>query len=342
MCYYALESESFLMPQIHSVEKGQGLFLKVSLSAAVFLWSGSAYAQGSAQNVGDMITRVGDEFGRILPDLIWTGCLLVAVFLVATGLGRLIEMSNSGRDGMGKDVLLRLFGGGFLAGLPFMVGNVASTFYDRRLDGWGSAGINAENPNACMTPAGGSIPFSCVAENIALNVAKPGTLVLFGLAFVAGTYLVGSGFYKLAVSQAQGNNAEAKAWMPRVVFGAVLSQLPPLIAAVAITLGYGNSVITSNGLQQVAGPSLSISGPGGMSPMEMNSLLGNIFLICVFFGVLSVWRGLSKLRSYAEGAEREGVGMAMTHILGGVMLVNIKTTICFVVMTFMGNGMGFC
>jgi hypothetical protein len=315
--------------------------LLLVLMATLFATS-PAMAERASQTVGGMFTQVGNEFRNILPDLVLAGSLLLSVFLVATGLARLVEMSNGGRDGLGKDATMRLLGGGFLASVPLMLGSISSTFFGQRLDGWGSAGIQAASPNTCFVPTGGGIPFGCVAENIAINVAKPGTLVLFGLAFVAGAYLVASGLYKLAVSQGQGNQTEAKTWLPRVIFGALLAQLPPLIGTIAFTLGYSSSIINVSGLQQVAAPSLSIPGPTGMSSVELNSLLGNIFMICVLFGVLAVWRGISKLRSFSEGQDREGIGMAMTHIVGGVMLTNVKMTICFVMGTFMGNGLGFC
>ena len=316
--------------------------LSLAVLMALLLTTSPAVAQNVNQTVGGMFTQVGNEFGRILPDLVLAASLLLSVFLVATGLARLVEMSNGGREGLGKDASMRLLGGGFLASVPLMLGSISTTFFGQKLDGWGSADIQAATPNACFVPTGGGIPFGCVAENIAMNVAKPGTLVLFGLAFVAGTYLVASGLYKLAVSQGQGNQAEAKTWLPRVIFGALLAQIPPLIGTIAFTLGYSSSIINVSGLQQVAAPSLSIPGPNGMSSVELNSMLGNIFMICVLFGVLAVWRGIAKLRSFSEGQEREGIGMAMTHIVGGVMLTNVKMTICFVMGTFMGNGMGFC
>ena len=309
--------------------------------AILMSWCSTALAQtgGTASSLGGVVTNVGNSFGPAVMFLLTGGCLLVGVFFVGSGLVRMIDISG-GREGTGKDAMFRLVGGGLLTAMPYVAFSAAATLFGDSPSSFSPNGVVEGATEACLTPAGGTPPMICVARNVANNLARPAISVVVGLAYVTGLWLIASALHKVAISQGQGGHQEGKGWVPRLVFGAVLTQLAPFISAIAGTLGYGAGVMGGQGLQPVAAPSLSWTGASSATISEFTELFANLSIICVMFGALAVWRGISKLRGHAEGTERDGIGGGMTHIVGGVMLANAQTTICLVARTFFG--VGFC
>ena len=285
-----------------------------------------------------MITSLGTDLAAPVSTLLMAGSLLLGIFLIGTGLMRMVDIGG-GREGTAKDSLFRMMGGAVLSALPFMAMGIGATLFGGNPEGFNPSGITAPDPSACLSTSGSGVPLTCVAKNIANNLAKPATSVLMGLAYLSGLFLIATALHKLATSQGQGHHQEAKVWAPRLLFGGLLTQMPPFIASIARTLGYDTSVVGASGMTQVASPSLSMGGSSSISG-DMTELLGHIFVICMMFGVLAVWRGIGKLRGYAEGTEREGVGAGVTHIVGGVLLANAQFTICAVSRTFVGSS--FC
>ncbi len=305
--------------------------------AILISWSSGAMAQTGS--LGGVVTGLGNGFGPSVMFLLTAGSLLLGVFFVGSGLTRLIDISG-GREGTGKDAFMRIVGGGMLTALPYMAFSVAATLFGDNPGSFSPNGVVEGTTESCLTAAGTSPPMTCVAKNVANNLARPTISVVVGLAYVSGLWLIATALHKIAISQGQGGQHESKGWLPRLIFGSLLTQLAPFISAIAGTLGYGAGVLTGQGLQPVAAPSLSWTGAGSATISEFTELFSNLSIICVMFGALSVWRGISKLRGHAEGSEREGIGMGMTHIIGGVMLANAQATLCFVAKTFLGTG--FC
>jgi hypothetical protein len=302
-------------------------------AAAASLAAGQAHAQSS---LGNLVGHVADDIWQPFWILLLGGAFILGMWLVATGLGKLRE-GGHGHHGSGHtEGIARVVGGALLIGLPDTLGYGIGTFYSTVTGhSMGSAAIGGTTD--CTT--GGGV--TCVAQNVAQNLVPVFVEVSFGLFFLFGAYLIASAIHELATSHAAGHKQGAKGALTRAFMGALCCNIPYLFSAIEGTLGItGGSIITSG--FDTSSSMLSYSGGSSSVLANYSQLIGFVFQILVMFGVMSVWKGITYLRAYAEGNERGGAGPGLTHVVGGALLANAKYTTCVVATTFIGNSLGFC
>jgi hypothetical protein len=302
-------------------------------AAAATMVSGQAHAQNS---LGNFVGHIADDIWQPFWILLLGGAFILGMWLVATGLGKLKE-GGHGHQGNGHmEGIARIIGGALLIGLPDTLGAGIFSFYGT-VSGhaMGSATIGATTD--CT--AGGGV--TCVAQNVAQNLVPVFVEVSFGLFFLFGAYLIASAVHELATSHAAGQRQGAKGALTRAFMGALCCNIPYLFAAIEGTMGITGGTIITNGFD-TGSSMLTYNGGSNGVLANYSQLIGFVFQILVMFGVMSVWKGITYLRAYAEGNERGGAGPGLTHVLGGALLANAKYTTCIVATTFIGNNLGFC
>lgn len=311
------------------------LALAISLAAVV-------PEAAASDTIGGVIASVGRD--TILPvmALLWGGSTVVGIYLVASGGMKIVQ--HVGREEIPyREILGRLLGGGAIHAFWFTVGASPVTlfgFADPQLGvAGGSATAGALAGGNCITDRGGGL--TCMAANFSSNVVPTFMVVAWGLAMLWGAWLVITGVHALATQSERGGSNTSNPF-PRMIYGGLLIQLPFFIASVSRTMGYSNPVVGGSGFISNTA-NLAYRPPGGIPMLDQwAQLIGHVFVIMAMFGVIAVWKGIAYLKAGAEGEQRGVVGAGLTHIIGGAMLVNSKTTTCFVMNTMIGTGLNFC
>lgn len=308
---------------------------------------GTATPAHATSSVGGMISTLATNITSPFSLLIVGFGFLLGVTLIAGGLMKLAH-AGDGQRSTTADGVLRMIGGSLLIGLPPMIVVGVSTFYGAGGSGiQSSAAVTLADPANCMTLTGQSIVLTCVAQNVALNVVPVFMSVLFGLTFLSGAGLIAHALYSIAMSHSTGQRQLPKGLTTRIVIGCLTCNLPTLLESIGTTLGIPGMAVTSAGFVGLNGSSvasmLAYTGTGQSVVLsQYAALIGWLFVILAMFGVIAVWKGLTYLRGYAEGSQQGTMGAGVTHIVGGVLLANGKFTVCIVLNTLLGQGMGFC
>lgn len=310
----------------------------IALAAIVFFFSltESALAQSSS-TVGAIAANFIDNIWSPLWASFFALCFLVGLFLVISGL---IKLKEAGERGQGvSDGFFRLFGGGVLLAIPNAAGATITTFYGITNYQMNSGAGQVGAVQSCLQNSGG---ITCVAQNIAQNMVPPFVEVSFDIMFMIGVFIIASTIYEIATNKASGRGDMPNGWFAKITLGALMANTPNLFYLISQTLGDTNATINTFGFQS-SSSMLSYQANGGSAILQQyQALIGWVFQILVLFGVLSVWRGIMKLKSFADGSERSGIGSGLTHIVAGVLLANAKWTTCLVSSTMFGQGFGFC
>jgi hypothetical protein len=308
--------------------------------AAIFFFAGATQAQAQvATTIGGMAASFFDNIWAPFWALFFLVCFLGGLYLVVDGLIRLKNIGERGESS--ADGIFRLLGGGVLLAIPRAAGETIATFYGGVSNYVASSGGSA-NPGAvqsCLENSGG---ITCVAQNIAQNIVPPFVEVSFDIMAFVGIFMIAHTIYEVSTSYASGRRTLPQGWFAKILLGALMANTPNLFFLIEETLGDANATINTYGFS-TSSSMLSYQANGGSAILqEYQSLIGWIFEILVLFGVLSVWRGIMKIKAQADGSERGGLGSGLTHIVAGVLLANAKWTTCLVSNTMFGQGYGFC
>ena len=305
---------------------------------AGILFSMPAYAD-SQTNMGQMLAAVGGDLWGPIILLLWSGSMLVGVYLVASALYKMVQ--SVGRDDMPvREVIMRMVGGGLLVGFWDTIQMGPMTMWNSTMTalGWSWQPQAAGAVTDCTGTGGG---ITCMAGNFASNVVPVFLSFLWIMAFLWGAWLIVSAVHAMA-TQHERSGSQVKPF-PRIIIGFILCQLPLFISSVSATMGYATPVITGAGFSATNNTMLSYTAPTNWGLLSNYAeLVGKIFIIMAMFGVIAVWKGIQYLKADAEGVQRGVVGAGLTHIIGGAMLINSKATTCFVMNTILGTGLNFC
>lgn len=317
----------------------------------IMLSSASAFAQGisttmsgnsgNANTIGDVVSNVLGHT-KAFEILILGVCCLLGAWLVGTGL--FAAVSNRGGGDRGKafqDAGLRIGLGAVTFALPSALGIGLETLWARSSLAFLNAGAPGVGvPQNCIMGGG----LGCVANNIAVNVAPIATFVAVILAFLAGLAFIGKALYDMSLRYADGPSSRVSGVTTRILIGLLLVNVPMFAGSLMATLGapmfFGlaqtGHIVTSQ-LTYV---------PDASGPMveNFNSLMRSLFIILVMFGTLALIRGLIIIKQVADGRNHNGrtMGSGVTHLIAGVMMMNMNWTVCIVTRTFLGNVLPFC
>lgn len=318
-------------------------FLIAGLAGILLPSAAWAQAATSRASIGGMIASLGNDAWLPIVLLLWSGSMLVGTFLVASGLFKVV--SSVGRDEIPmKEVIGRLLGGGALVafwdalrmGPMTMFGSLMTTV------GWDMRGPMAPvgGLTNCLTGSSGGV--ACMARNFSTNVVPAFMAVAWCMSFIWGAWLILTAVHAMATDDGRGGGGKVKPWV-RIIFGAILCQLPLFIGSISASLGFGTGVVDGGGMIATDSVMLAYKPPENWGLLSTYSdLIGYVFVIMAMFGVAAVVRGISHLKAGAEGGQQGTTGSGLTHIIGGAMMVNAKATTCLVVSTFLGQGLNFC
>jgi hypothetical protein len=296
---------------------------------------------GSSGTLGEAIRNLFNP-AKALEHLILGVCFLLGVYLIGSGLLSAARAASERQRGF-TDAGLRLAFGAVIAAVPSALGVGLETLWgEARLGfyGFNTPGVGA--PRNCIQ-AGSEAGLSCVAGNIATNVAPITTFVAVIFAFLAGVAMIGKGIYDIAVARTDGRHGNTQGVATRLVVGILLANVPLLANSMLATLGAPTFFGLGTTGHVIQSTLTYVPDGGGPLAQNFNSLMNSLFIILVMFGTLAIIRGLVIVKQVSENkAQGRTMGSAVTHLIAGVLMMNMNWTICVVSRTFLGTVMPFC
>ena len=298
-------------------------------------------AMAATTTIGGLVASLSSNIWQPFWLLLLAVGFLYGLYSIALGLSKLRDLGGHNDRGAALDGILRIVGGALLVGLPDCINAGVGTFYNSVMGYTTTSQVSVGGVSDCIDQATGDA-LTCVAQNIVSNMVPVVTEVSFCLFYLCGATMIAHSLYTMANSHSTGHHQMPKGWMWRLIIGCLICNMPSLMNAISDTMGISNGTIMATGFDQNS-TNLLYTADGSVTILaEYSALIADVFKILVMFGVLYVWKGVSLLRAFAEGTERGGMGPGITHIVGGVLLTNMKWTVCIVMNTFVGAAAGFC
>lgn len=315
-----------------------------------FSSTGFAYADdGTPSNLGGLINNMGQQLYKYIPMLLIVGCYVFAIWLAADALKKLYEGARpGGRGGEHGSVWVKLAVAGMFAVLPNIMNVGIQSIFDS-VPGAISGG-HVYSPQECLVgTSDDSAALTCVARNIGINVVPVGIKFIFAAMWISGMCIFIKSLYSIAKHHHSPHQGGVSKQIGHIGVACIMLVMPTFINAVTTSMGYGNmTVLTGNaiGLSDSVPSILAYNGDGTSGDLtKFRELISWSFVIVSLFGVWFVAVGCNKLNAGVDGGgqqERNSVRAAMTHIIGGALMVNGKFAMCLIVSTFVGKGHGFC
>lgn len=347
--------KSFVLP--FSVIKNMIAVIIANASLYIAMTTGTA-AQASG---GAIDACTGDTLGgmfcvaqrsSVTSILILIGilCFIGGMFLAYKSLTELMQISDSGgglsQQGGVTTPLLKLAAATFLIALPATIaigigslGNGMGAWSPALQDDVGAPG------------AVGGDDFLSMVGSFAVNAAGPLSTLVMGVAVVIGVVLVATSLFGMArMNSPQSRDSFGSVagkffigiglvnifWLMRIIaesFGlpSQATDFFPNITSQAISY---SDAITDQGSSGGFGESGSLGG-------SMENMISLAFMALIPFGLIAFVRGLLIIKDTIDQSQQASVGAGVTHVFGGVALVNAEAVSCAIMRTLAG-GASFC
>lgn len=208
------------------------------------------------------------------------------------------------------DPIKRFVAGGAFFSLPYVAGVLRKT-------------IEGDGAVATGTGFSGSVSdggLDAMIVNLMSNMLAPTIAVVGWLGFVAGIIFVFIGISRLMQTEQQGARGPTGiGTIGTFVIAGCLFSLNSIIAFINNTL-FDSSVLTTNGTLQY---SAGLEGASG----HVHAVISAIIAFSIILGWISVARGLFIVRDVGEGNSQASMMAAITHLIGGVLAINLGSVI---------------
>ncbi|NDV52866.1 hypothetical protein [Salipiger sp. PrR003] len=304
--------------------------------------AGGAFQSCSSSTLGGMFCVLQESTVAQVITFVMAACFVIGIYLFARALMQLMKVSDNqgGAPNALSGSLLTLAAGTFLVAMPstLMMGLATAGF-----GGMWDFGI--QDSVGAANGALGADSIMALAGNFALNAAGPLSTLVMGISVLLGIVLVGNAMVGLANL----NNPQAR----QQTFGAIAAKFTVGIALVNIFLvmevigaSFGLPSQDVSHFTGITLTAMSYATDAGSSALDSEAryllIMQVAFLSLIPFGLIAFVRGLLILKDTADGGKQASLGSGLTHIVGGVALVNAQPVSCAVMATLMGGGGAFC
>lgn len=271
---------------------------------------GGAAAGGGGTTLGNVIDNLRANTADSTINLFEVGAYLMGLLLGATAIVKLKAHVESPSQTPLSDSMKRFAAGGAFFALPYVVSVVRQT-----IEGNGG---NYSNTGFNGTSSGAGLDAMIV--NLMVDVFLPLQWIFGAFGWVAGIALVMIGISRLLKSEQEGPRGPAGIGtiMTFVAAGCLFS-LSSLIGFFTATL-FPSDVLQTNGVLQYA------TGLGD-SVDHVHAVISALIAFAIIIGWVSLIRGFFILRGVSEGNSQASMMGAMTHLIGGVLAINLGSVI---------------
>lgn len=322
--------------------------LLLGLFLIPFLQTSNAFAE-TTNTIGQVVHNAGSDIFNPIAIFLSGLSYMLAIYMAGNGLWYLKQASSENNNHHRRTSfqgLSRILGAGALGALPDTLNVGVGTFFSNI----GTSSVNlgeAGSVSSCMTTEGTTNALTCVAENIGKNIVPVTIQVLFMGMFLVGVCIIMKQIYSLSVHQeGGGRNGGLGTIFSKIMVGIICCNVPAFFYAFEGTFGVSNSIITESGanVNTSSVPSILSYTPSANVEIlqSFSELISWCFVFLVLVGVLSFIRGVAILYSHSEQSGRNSLTSAYVHMIAGILLANGKFTMCFLLSSFIGDGLGFC
>ena len=284
--------------------------------AIVLLWPDMAFAQ----TAGDIICRVakavnGNSSANHLANLFNGVAYCCGAYFVGNGLYKFKEYSDSpGRPPLHQPIA-RCIGGVCLLALPNMIGWLFTTLAFTS----GGGGISVANcaPGAVVINA---LDPSVWFSNFVKNIKDPLTSLTSIVSYTIGVFLIIRGFIKLSKYGTDPRAYSLTSILASLMIGSVVFSLGSASTFMLQTV-FGVAGITDSATANVTGWKM-VTAFGGNTAQFVTVLTSGIMFFQVMGGIAFL-RGWLILKNAAEGSGQATMAQGLTHIIGGIMAMNM-------------------
>lgn len=223
--------------------------------------------------------------------------------------------------------LMYLLGGMFLLALPNFVGMVITSLFG---SGGSPTGGLADLCTPLPVKGGQSLDLAMTA--FIDNIKQPMTLVISITAMLAGLWMVVSGLMKVSKAPTDPKSYSPQIILANVGFGAMLIMIGESLNTMMASF-FGTSTITQPA-------TLNWAMPGNTSTQQFTNAMAGALTFVQIVGGIAFVRGWLILKKIVEGTSNEPMAKALTHIIGGVLCVNIGGWLEILDATFGTNFIG--
>ncbi len=242
-----------------------------------------------------------------LPGVVTGFAYMAGLILGFLGIMKLKDHVESPNQTPIWDPIKRFIGGGAFFALPYVVSAVRTTIEGARGASTTSSGFNGS------TSAGG---LDSMIVSLMSDIMVPMIWAIGAFGWIAGLILVFIGISRIMKTEQEGPRGPTGIGtvMTFLVAGALFS-LNSIIAYINTSI-FGTNALETNGVLQYT------DGLGG-TEAHVHAVISSILAFSMVLGWISVVRGLFIVRGVSEGNSQASMMAALTHLIGGVLAINL-------------------
>lgn len=224
--------------------------------------------------------------------------------------------------------LMLLAGAALLLTLPTVVSTIITSLYSTAAGGGGNAG------NCAAGAVSGGPGLDNVMSSFVGNIKSPIEALTSGIAIACGLFMIVRGLVKASKYGFDPRTHSVNSIVSCIIFGAILMTVGDNLNYI-LTSVFGNSAIDTATQGSVLGWAfVAAVGPGSARfALGIAAALGFVQII----GVIAFVRGWLVLKKAVDGGGQATLAQGITHIIGGVLAVNIVTFLQIMDRTFGTN-----
>lgn len=289
-------------------QKGKILFSFLGLALFGLLGADAAHAG----TLGDVIMRVTDDSTLTIPGLFTGFSYMLGLIMGFTGIMKLKEHVENPNQVQFLEPIKRFIAGGMFFALPFVADVIRGTIEE---DGY-QATYSDSGWNGTVSGAG----LDAMIVAMMRDVFFPLQWAFGAFGYIAGLALVIIGISRLLKTEQQGPQGPTGIGtvMTFVVAGCLFS-INSIIGYFSTTM-FNDDVLSTHGVLQYT------SGLGGAAS-HVHAVISSIVAFSIVIGWVSLIRGFFILRGVSEGNSQASMMAAITHLIGGVLAINLGSVI---------------
>ncbi len=288
-----------------------------------------AFAQ--AATLSDIICNTFNNIGPFAP-LLSAIAFVAGGMLMGAGALSLKEHSDSpGNNPLHKGIA-RIVAGSALMTLPFIAQSLINTLLIPQGAGAGGVCVGGDVP----VGAGPGIGLDVLVENLVGNITQPMISLISIVAYVMGILFIMRGLLRGAKYGSDPRAASTPHIMAYLIIGAMLivaGQSAGDVLGSLFGVGTSDTIDYATNASRVMGWT-AVSQLGNM---QFATVIAAALTFFQLIGILAFVRGLYIVKNAIEGNGQATVVQGFTHIVGGVLAINIYTILEVIDQTFGTN-----
>lgn len=288
-------------PRLHS-HAAFALMLGVALA-----WPGAVFAADST--LGQALCNLHDNL-KPFSFLFAAVAYISGGFFLGSGFVMLMRYADSpGRDPL-HTPLMRIAGGSALLAAPSVVGTLINTVFTTQAGG----GLTVCSPGAVAGAT--DVALDTLVKNLVGNIKDPLTILLSATAFVVGLVFIVRGLMKGAKYGLDPRANSVTHIMSNLLIGTVLVTVGQTLGAVLGTV-FGDSSVHQSIVDWAFIDEL------GDGTERFKEAIKYALVFFQLVGMIAFIRGWLIVKSAVEGNGQATMAQGITHIIGGVLAINI-------------------